>query len=399
MRDRGHHVTLATNDHFEPLIRAAGVEFVSTSKGEEYLETLKDPELWHRTRGFKAVFQKGVLPLVQPIYQLIAERYVPGKTVVVAHAIALGARIAQEKLGVPLATVHLAPAVLRSRTAPPLLPGGEVLQYLPKWLIPEFWRFADRFILDPVIAPPLNAFRATLALPPARSIIGDWWMSPQRVIGLFPEWFAPPQQDWPPQLKLTGFPLFDEGGQQQLSPELEAFLAAGSLPIAFTFGSAMLHAEDLFRESVKACKQLGRRGLLLTRYPEQLPSDLPAEVLHVPYAPFSALLPKVAALVHHGGIGTTSQALAAGIPQLVCHLSHDQPDNAQRLKRLGVGDEISARKYRAARLAKQLKTLLDNASTQARCREVAAKFENADTLGATCAIIELLNQTQQQKIQ
>jgi rhamnosyltransferase subunit B len=271
LRERGHQVTLATNDHFEKMIRAAGLDFIASTKGEEYLEALKDPDIWHRTRGFKVVFERGIVPSVEPIYRLIVERYIPGETVVVAHAIALGARVAQEKLGVPLVTVHLAPVPLRSHIAPPILPGAGILQWLPRWMIPGFWWFADRFVLDPVLGRPLNEFREKLGLAPARSIIGDWWMSPQRVIGLFPDWFAPPPVDWPPQLKLTGFPMFDEGGQIALSPELEAFLAAGTPPIAFTFGSAMLHAEDHFRESAEACRQLGRRGLLLTRHPDQLP--------------------------------------------------------------------------------------------------------------------------------
>ena len=78
--------------------------------------------------------------------------------------------------------------------------------------------------------------------------------------------------------------------------------------------------------------------MFLTQYPEQLPARLPNGVRHFNYIPFSTVLPRAAAFVHHGGIGTTAQALAAGVPQLVVPLAHDQPDNAVRIRHLGVGD-------------------------------------------------------------
>jgi rhamnosyltransferase subunit B len=102
-------------------------------------------------------------------------------------------------------------------------------------------------MIDPVIAPPLNAFRAGKGLPPVTRVVHDWWHSPDLVIGLFPEWFAAPQPDWPRQMKLTGFPLFDERGFEPLGAELEAFLAAGAAPIAFTPGSAMSHGPRVLR--------------------------------------------------------------------------------------------------------------------------------------------------------
>ena len=129
--------------------------------------------------------------------------------------------------------------------------------------------------------------------------------------------------------------------------------AMTSLPnCSMTPGSAMRHAQEFFAESVAACQRLGRRGLLLTRFAEQVPTDLPETIRHLEYVPFSRVLPRAAALVHHGGIGTTAQALAAGIPQLVMPLAHDQPDNAARLERLGVGRTIAPRRYRAARAAR-----------------------------------------------
>ena len=102
-----------------------------------------------------------------------------------------------------------------------------------------------------------------------------------------------------------------------------------------------------------ACRLLGRRGLLLTRHREHSPGPSAGRI-HVPYAPFSELLPRCAALVHHGGIGTSSQAMAAGIPQVVMPMAYDQPDNAYRMVKLGVAAELVPEQFTAPNLAKTL---------------------------------------------
>ena len=99
----------------------------------------------------------------------------------------------------------------------------------------------------------------------------------------------------------------------------------------------MAHGAAFFAKAVDACASLGQRALLISPFRDQFPAILPAGAIHVPYAPFSALLARLSGLVHHGGIGTSAQALAAGIPQLVVPpFAHDQFDNAARLPRLGV---------------------------------------------------------------
>ena len=187
---------------------------------------------------------------------------------------------------------------------------------------------------------------------PPKRILRDYLHSPELTIGLFPAWFAPPQADWPPQVKVTGFPLYDERGVSHLSPDLLKFLDEGPPPIAFTFGSAMWEAQDLLEQSARACALLGRRGILLTRHRDHLPAHLPLGVKHADYAPFSELLPRCAALVHHGGIGTASQGLATGVPQLVLPHAHDQLDNATRLARLGVAKFLAPKRYKAERAAR-----------------------------------------------
>ncbi len=290
----------------------------------------------------------------------------------------------------PLASIELQPAVLRSGHEAPILPGMP----LPRWLPPALKHLAywigDRMLIDPVIAPTLNRIRADLELPPVHRILDQWWHSPQRIIGLYPAWFAPPQPDWPAQLALTGFPLFDERGLTEAPAEVLKFLDQGP-PVVFTAGSAMRQGHDFFAEAAATCRLLGRPGLLVTRYPEQLPTPLPEGVRHCSYIPFSQLLPRSAALVHHGGIGTTAQALAAGIPQLIMPMSYDQPDNAARIQRLGVGRSLPRNRFRANAVAESLDKLLQSSDVTARCRHVAQKFVGADPLAEACRLMEELN--------
>jgi rhamnosyltransferase subunit B len=136
------------------------------------------------------------------------------------------------------------------------------------------------------------------------------------------------------------------------------------------------------------CESTGRRGLLLTQFREQLPARLPAGVLHFDYLPFSTVLPRTAALVHHGGIGTTAQAISAGIPQLVVPFAHDQPDNAVRVQGLGVGDYLLPRAYTTKRVVQKLDYLM-NRTVKDTCRRFASLI-GRDALQAAASLVEEL---------
>jgi rhamnosyltransferase subunit B len=390
LRERGHRVKILTNPHFQPLVERVGLEFVPLGTAEEFDRVREDPNLWDKRKGFETVF-KLIMAGMRPAYDVLMEHYVPGETVVAASSLGFAPRCAQDKYNIPLATVHLQPAIFRSTIEPPKLPGMFMPQWYPRGLKRFVYALSDWLVIDRLVEPPLNAFRAELGLAPVRHPLRDWWHSPQRVIGLFPDWYGRPQEDWPPQTKLTGFPLYDERGVSDMPGDVAEFLAAGDPPVIFTPGSAMHHAEAFFEQSVKACVELNCRGILLSRYAGHVPANLPGNVRHVPYAPFSQLLPKVAVLVHHGGIGTSAQAMASGVKQLVVPFSHDQFDNAERMRRLGVAAAIPSKAYRTPRVAEVLKQVLGYHAMEARCREIARRFVGNNLLEQTCGLIESLN--------
>jgi rhamnosyltransferase subunit B len=391
LRRRGHRVRIIAYAHFERLIAGAGLELVSCGTAEEFKRVASDPRAWKRFRGMQTILGF-VAALIEPIYRLIADN-AEGDTVVAASSLALGARIAQDHLKIPTASIHLQPTMLWSAIDPPYIQGTFMPEWMPAWAKRAQYSVAELLVLDRILAPKLNGFRMELGLAPVHHIFGRYIHSPQRIIGMFPPWFAPPAPDWPSQTRLTGFPLFDERGITKLSDDLLRFLEEGDPPIAFTPGSAMWQGHRFFEESAQACALLGRRGLLLTRHLDHLPKTLPPGVRHVDFAPFSELLPRCAALVHHGGIGTSSQALAAGIPQLVVPHAHDQPDNAARLVKLGVARKLEVRRFRRKRIVPVLRELLDSSEVHSRCAETARRFSNVNAISDTCDLIEQLAPT------
>lgn len=387
LQQRSHRVTLATNAHFRPLIEQAGLAFAELGDEAQFQQLTANPDLWHPIKGLRTVFELGLRPLIRPAYDLIAREKERGPLLVVSHGIAFGARLAEEKLHIPNITVHLAPLVFRSVHLPPVYQGMPMTSWMPHWLKRKLFQLSDLLVIERVMGGPINAVRREMDLPPVKSVL-DWWNSPCRIIGLFPDWFAPIQPDWPPQLRLAGFPLYDAPEIHPLPADLEQFLNQGTPPIVFTAGSAMRHAADFFHQSALACQRLGRRGLLVSRYPEQLPVDLPPHIRPVMYAPFSQLLPRCAAFVHHGGIGTSAQGLSAGLPALVVPLSHDQFDNAARLERLGVSRTLPRRRYRAPKVAALLNHLLTHPQFAQTGRFAAEQFTHTNPLQTACDLIE-----------
>jgi len=390
LQARGHRVALIASEPFGELAERHGFEFMPTITRAEYERTIANPDLWHPRRSARVIFDDALLRKYLPIgYEHIRSRYVAGETVLLAGPLSLPARVAHEKLGIPLATIHLAPVGLFSAVATPIYPTLHMSAWWPAPLKRFLFALGERLLLDPKIRPRLNEFRATLGLPPVRRILGRWIHSPQLVLGLFPEWFghAP---DWPTQTRTPGFIRYDQADGKPLPAEVEAFLNAGDPPVVFSFGSAMRTGRRYFDAAVAACHALDRRGLLLAKRTEQIPPDLPPSILQADYAPFSAVFPRAAAVVHHGGIGTTAQALAAGVPQVVMPMSFDQPDNADRLRKLGVARVVPAPEFDGASLTVALRELFADPGVPTACAGWKERMRGSDPLGAACDLIEEL---------
>ncbi len=396
LRARGHRATIATSALYREKVLATGLDFAALrpdlpapGRDPEFIRRLMDPR-----RGTERIVREIFMPAVRPMFDdLLAA--CAGADVLVSHPLVYPAPVVVAKTpGLRWASSHLAPIGFLSAHDPPVLPpfaGSERLRALGPGFHRALFGLAKR--VSRSWARPLAELRAEHGLPPVADLMFEGGHSPELVLALFSAHFAVAQPDWPPQTRATGFPFYDRyTAGAGLPPELARFLDAGPPPVVFTLGtSAVQTAGDFFAESLAAAERLGRRAVLLVgpdprNRPDRAP---PAGTLLADYAPFSELFPRAAAVVHQGGIGTTAQALRAGVPALVVPFSHDQPDNAARVRRLGVGRVLPRKHYRAARVAEEL-TALFNGETYARpARELGERLrqENGAETAAD-AIVE-----------
>ena len=393
LKARGHDVSVVTNPYFGPVVTQAGLRLLPWGTTDQFDTLTKDPDLWHREKGAR-VISAALRDSMPEMYRIVTDETKRGPLLVVGHGLAFAARFAQETLGTPLVTLHLQPASIHSvYDAPVLHPWLRSVNRLPVSAKRLLFRIID-LEADRIFGPAANALYVQQGLARVRHITSRWWHSTRRVIGLFPPWYAPPQPDWPEHTTVTGFPLFDADTGDPLSPDLEQFLDTGPPPVVFLPGSANRQAQRFFSAAAHACQILRCRGILLTRYPEHLPKTLPEDVRHVDYVPLGRLLPRAAALVHHGGIGTAAQGLAAGLPQVVMPMAFDQPDNASRLGRLGVARTVWPHAFRGRSVATALDTLLSCDTVSARCAALAEKMRTGDPVRRTCELIEEVGDTQ-----
>lgn len=387
LKARNRQVHLAAPAPFQAMAARTGLSFTPIGTAADFDRAVRQPTLWRPVRGARAMLA-AVAEATEPTYRWLEAEARPGLDQVVASTLALGARVAQERLGLSLITLHLMPMLLESRFAPPRLPGLPLPRLMPARWRHDLGRGADRFVLGPAALPPLNAFRARLGLPPVKRL-RHWWHSPERVLLGVPDWYAPPQPDWPAQVRQVGFPLADTfGDDADLPPDLATFLLAGPAPLVFCYGSAMAGAHRFFATAVELCRLTSRRGILLTARPEELPAHRSPDLFQAPYAPLSRLLPNCTALIHHGGVGTVAQALAAGCPQLIVPVAFDHADEAERVVRLGVGASLARWRFTAERARRVLDRLLDSAAVAAACREVQVLMQAESGVAGACAIID-----------
>lgn len=394
---RGHRVTVATHAIHRLPIEQAGLAFADASGMPEPEDRAAfTARAFDRWRGPRFVVHDFAALDVRASYAKLAPLCAEAD-VLLTTTLAFAAQILGEQLSRagPLRwlSVVLAPAGFLSAYDPPATGLAALDAFVRRSPRRGRWlqRAAER-ITHPWTAP-VRAFRHELGLPP-QSPLGDPFHrgqhAPQGVLALFPALLGAAQPDWPPQVRLTGFARYAQ--PTVLDPALVAFLDAGPPPLVFTLGSTAVHMGEAFlHESLAATMQLGQRAVLLTGSPAmraRLPAALPPGVHAVDYAPHAALFPHASAIVHHGGVGTSAEALHAGKPMLVVPHGFDQPDNAARLQRLGVAEVLPAARYRADRAARLLDALQRRPDYRLRSEACAESLRVDDGAAAAAAVIE-----------
>jgi UDP:flavonoid glycosyltransferase YjiC (YdhE family) len=386
MRDRGHDVILYANPYFRGYVTAAGLQFVPISTVDEYSRLFGELAESDPKKALQRVSEH-FSEICNDYYNAMKTDVVAGQTITIGNSLLFAPRLLRETDGIPCAAVHLAPCVIRSSIKPARLAPNWIHANTPALIKRMAWWATDKLYYDPFFTKPLNKLRSELGLPPVKNIFRSWIHEADCVVALFPEWFSNRQGDWPSQIALTGFPLYDSGAHSPLPGELIEFIEAGPAPVAFSAGTANANAKNFFETSVEACRLAGIRGILVSHFSEQIPLRLPPDIVHVAYAPFGALLPRLSAFVHHGGIGSTSQALRAGVPQLIRPVAYDQFDNSARAVELGVARELLPKQYSARSVADVLSYLTSDVHVRERCKEITTSFVHGRAVQKACDVI------------
>lgn len=397
LKRRGHRVTLAVPQDHVAKVAAAGLAAHAVMPSFE--------TIWLRLGIDGAEFIKRLL---SDQYMLVEEVLMPsiGSTVsaldtlldeadlLVGSLTVFAAPIAAEKHKVPFISVLLQPMTLFSACDPPLTPDFRMMAGPNPGPIGRRWnalvyRLMRAFIRRRYSAR-IDAVRAENGLAQSEDVLFlDQHHHAAGILCCYSPIFSPLPADAPPQAIATGFPVFDSnsGAPEVIDPALDAFLGAGPAPLVFTLGSfAVYAAGDFYAEAMKAAKALGRRAVLLVGEGSQLQSE--GDIFVCAYAQHSLLFPRAAAIVHHGGMGTTGQALRAGRPQLVVPHMADQYDNAQRIARLGVGQRIAAQKFTAERVVPILSALLADGPCRAEATRIGGLIAAENGAEAAANAIE-----------
>jgi UDP:flavonoid glycosyltransferase YjiC (YdhE family) len=397
LRKRGHSVVLATGEIYRQKIEGEGVEFAPVRPNLLPLSTDKHflARLWHPRKGPEFLFRDVILPALEESYEDLS-RASEGADLLVTHAASPAGPILAEKAKLPWLSVALAPSAFFSAYDLPVLgtiPAARHLRRLGPTVARVLIRTAQYVTL--AWARDLMKFRVRLGLSPGQHPFFAGLFSPYGTLAMFSRLFAGPQPDWPSQVAITGFPFFDKlgtiKGVDSPSEYWREFLDKGQAPLLFTLGSAaVMHPGAFYHESIQAAHQLGMRAVLLVggMPHSELPQALPESVCVTSYAPYSELMPKCAAIVHQGGIGTTAQALRSGRPMMVVPWSYDQPDNGDRVRRLGVGITLPRARYACRAAARELGKLLTDHGIARRASNLAAKIRSETGVASACDAIE-----------
>lgn len=397
---RGHRVRVFVHPVFGPAVAAAGLDHVPVGGDVDYQSVLEHPDLFHPWKGSAFVFAHLIDGARRARAVLRAELSRVRPHVVLAHHTCLGVRWICEELGLPRVVAHLAPMIWFSRRdpVPPIQPApGALWRGVARIATPLVERLLARYV-----DARLAALRRELGLPPERDSFRRDTFDGAASLGLWSRHFRAPQSDDPERSTTCGFVFHDDsppmpsaatepGASNTLGAlgALEPFLASGPPPIVFSLGSAASHQPGSFYElATAACVELGVRGVLVTAAGRGTPTRLPESVRAVGYVPFSRLLPRAAAFVHHGGIGTTAQGLRAGVPALVVALAHDQFNNGVRVVELGAGRMVSKGRLTQRRLVKELARLLGEPRFRAAASRVAAGIASEDGAAAAASAVE-----------
>jgi UDP:flavonoid glycosyltransferase YjiC (YdhE family) len=370
----GHRVRLAALSQFETFVAGRGLDFFSLGVDLDDLQSAG--------RAFKANMER-----MQENFWQASQ----GTQAIIFSTLGINGYHVAEKLEIPCLWALTIPIFGRTRTRPALLPPlplGSGYNLLAHILTEQG--------TQQTIGRLFNSWRQTrLDLPPIP--LHRWPYTqlrgqPVPMLYCYSTAILPRPPDWSEHAHVTGYWFLGHAPDWQPPAGLVGFLESGPPPIYVGFGSTTSRdPEETIRIVMDALRQSGQRGVIAAGREGLSQPGLPGEVFVTAAIPHDWLFPRMTAVVHHGGAGTTGAGLRAGVPSIVVPATNDQPFWGRQVEALGAGPTpIPRRRLTADRLARAISVAVTDQSMRKRAAELGETIRAEDGVGNAVGIV---NQT------
>jgi UDP:flavonoid glycosyltransferase YjiC (YdhE family) len=359
---RDHAVTLVSHARYERLAAGAGLRYEPFDTDRQYGDYLRHASLLNTPGGIARFLLEHSLPRAPAALERLTAVLDSNSLLLTCPTFDTAARIAAELHGLDPLWLFIAPVQISA------------------WPQRSAVRTA---MVSRVLGDTIESVRASAGLAP----ITDWdaWLRySDQSIGQWPDWFASPDADWLPGVEPVGFLIDHPAERSELPEDVAAFIAAQTqAPLLVTGGTGRYLGEDFYAHALGAAAQLNLPAIVVTRDRDCLPEALPERSLVLDHLPFGVVMPHCSTVIHHGGLGTTGAAAAAGVPQLILAFGADRPDNGERITACGIGESILLPQCSVPAVVDALQRLTSSERLKERCRKASAKILAQD--GASLA--------------
>jgi sterol 3beta-glucosyltransferase len=401
----GHHVCVLAPELFRRLITEAGLDFRPIRLERNGVEIQSPQELLRlpevqalMPKGGKGTGLFGLLALARLAKRYMAD-YVAAyfdacwassedADLLVASPTSFGGPDFAEKQGIPCIQAVIQPLTPTRAFPQPLLASRDVRL---NHAINRLTYYVLRMFNWLVQSKPINKWRREMGLVPHSGLSYWRWIQAQTTVYGFSPSVLPTPTDWPPNHHVTGYWFLDEPTGWQPPAHLVRFLEDGPPPVYVGFGS--MPGDDMMRMArvvLEALRLSNQRGALLSGWGELGDSlSLPETTCRLETIPHSWLFPRMRAVVHHGGMGTTAAGLRAGIPSVIIPAGGDQPFWAQRVEQLGIGVHCASfSKVTVDQLATALREVTTDTALRQRAAVLGERIRAEDGVGQAVEVIQ-----------
>lgn len=359
-----HDLVFLANEYFATHVIQRGIEFVSIGKESDQLSAKEREDSSGETRTgrihrFENVIGKSIEPATLYLQELINQGVRP---LVITHGNLSPASIACEKFRIPMIITYYATSQIPHNIEDQMMCQAFLGKnmWLERRINVPLQKLKQKFNFE--IRRELNVYRQKYKLPlipGALERLQSWFIPGKKLaqpglkitshIALLPDWFCDPIDQMFPYIQFMGFPFINELSAE--NKELDEFVRQNPQFIVFTPGTAVEDVEAFCSQIIPICRKLGSPGIFASKHGREIFEKMPkaddVPLFYLEHANFESLLPNARCLIHHGGIGTVAQAVRAGIPQIIRPRMYDQPANALRVMRCGLGGMVSVQQFKA----------------------------------------------------